>query len=209
LDILWILDRVRAGSTTLPAPVGRHSCAIRPWSKVKSEERRVRIAWSLYQSPIGPLTLVVRGERLLTLAFDADPARTAAALARRLDADAAAGMAPRALRNRLDRYFGGEVDALDRIVAEPGGTPFQDRVWTALRAIPAGTTTSYGELARRIGRPGAVRAVGAANGANPVAVVVPCHRVIGANGSLVGYGGGLDRKRWLLAHEGVMPGRLW
>ena len=176
---------------------------------MKSEERRVRIAWSTYQSPIGPLTLVVRGEMLLTLAFDADPARTAAALARRLDADAAAGTAPRALRNRLDRYFGGEVDALDRIVVEPGGTPFQQRVWTALRGIPAGTTTSYGELARRIGRPGAVRAVGAANGANPVAVVVPCHRVIGANGSLVGYGGGLDRKRWLLAHEGVMPGRLW
>jgi methylated-DNA-[protein]-cysteine S-methyltransferase len=83
------------------------------------------------------------------------------------------------------------------------GTPFQRSVWSALRRIPAGTTTSYGALAEHIERPTAVRAVGHANGANPISVVVPCHRVIGADGSLTGYGGGLDRKRWLLAHEGV------
>ena len=88
------------------------------------------------------------------------------------------------------------------------GTPFQRAVWAALRQIPVGTTLSYGALAERIGRKAAVRAVGAANGANPVAVVVPCHRVIGADGSLSGYGGGLERKRWLLAHEGALPKRL-
>jgi len=88
-------------------------------------------------------------------------------------------------------------------------TAFQKKVWTALRRIPSGITISYSELARRIGEPAAVRAVGAANGANPVAVIVPCHRVIGANGSLTGYGGGLERKQWLLAHEGVTAPRLW
>jgi methylated-DNA-[protein]-cysteine S-methyltransferase len=91
----------------------------------------------------------------------------------------------------------------------PSGTPFQRRVWDALRAIPVGTTSSYRDLAIRIGSPSAIRAVGAANGANPIPIVIPCHRVIGAGGNLVGYGGGLDRKRWLLAHEGVVPGRLW
>jgi methylated-DNA-[protein]-cysteine S-methyltransferase len=90
----------------------------------------------------------------------------------------------------------------------PAGTPFQVRVWTALREIPCGETRSYGDIARRIGDPKAVRAVGLANGANPIAVVVPCHRVIGANGSLTGYGGGLPRKRWLLAHESRTPD-LW
>jgi methylated-DNA-[protein]-cysteine S-methyltransferase len=84
-----------------------------------------------------------------------------------------------------------------------GGTPFQREVWAALRRIPAGQIASYGQLAARIGRPAAVRAVGLANGSNPVGVIVPCHRVIGANGSLTGYGGGIERKRWLLAHEGV------
>ena len=82
-------------------------------------------------------------------------------------------------------------------------------MWAELRRIRAGTTISYSQLAARIGRPDAVRAVGTANGANPVPIVIPCHRVIGANGSLVGYGGGLDMKRWLLAHEGLIPGRLW
>jgi methylated-DNA-[protein]-cysteine S-methyltransferase len=104
---------------------------------------------------------------------------------------------------RLRRYFDGDIAALDEIAVDPVGTPFQRRVWTALRDVRAGTTTSYSELARRIGTPNAVRAVGAANGANPIPIVIPCHRVIGADGRLVGYGGGLDRKRWLLAHEGV------
>jgi methylated-DNA-[protein]-cysteine S-methyltransferase len=108
---------------------------------------------------------------------------------------------PHGLSETITRYFAGELDAIDRIPVETGGTPFQREVWRALREIPCGTTTSYGALAKRIERPAAVRAVGLANGANPVAVVVPCHRVIGSNGSLTGYGGGIERKRWLLDHE--------
>ncbi len=84
---------------------------------------------------------------------------------------------------------------------DPLGTPFQLRVWAELRRIPFGQLTSYGELARRLGNPGAARAVGAANGRNPISIVVPCHRVVGANGSLTGFGGGIERKRWLLEHE--------
>jgi len=101
----------------------------------------------------------------------------------------------------LARYFDGEISALDAIPVACTGTPFQQQVWVALRAIPGGTTLSYGALARRIGAPAAVRAVGLANGRNPIGVVVPCHRVIGSDGSLTGYGGGLPRKRWLLEHE--------
>jgi methylated-DNA-[protein]-cysteine S-methyltransferase len=101
----------------------------------------------------------------------------------------------------LSRYFGGELDAIESVGVELNGTEFQKRVWQALRRIPAGSTLSYAEVARRIGDRTAVRAVGAANGANPVAIVVPCHRVIGSDGALTGYGGGLDRKRWLLEHE--------
>ncbi len=101
----------------------------------------------------------------------------------------------------LERYFDGEIAALDTISVAFTGTPFQQKVWNALRTIPGGTTLSYGALARRIGEPKAVRAVGLANGRNPIGVVVPCHRVIGSDGSLTGYGGGLPRKRWLLEHE--------
>jgi methylated-DNA-[protein]-cysteine S-methyltransferase len=98
-------------------------------------------------------------------------------------------------------YFDGNLDAIAALPTATNGTAFQHDVWAALRRIPVGRTTSYGALAAAIGRPRAVRAVGLANGANPIAIVVPCHRVIGANASLTGYGGGLHRKRWLLAHE--------
>ena len=108
---------------------------------------------------------------------------------------------PNNLSAALSRYFAGDLTAIDDLPVQTAGTPFQREVWRALRGIPCGTTTSYGELAARIGRPSAVRAVGLANGANPIGVVVPCHRVIGANGTLTGYGGGLHRKRWLLHHE--------
>jgi methylated-DNA-[protein]-cysteine S-methyltransferase len=101
----------------------------------------------------------------------------------------------------LAAYFDGDLDAIADLETAANGTAFQCSVWTALRQIPAGQTSSYGALAARIGRPKAVRAVGLANGANPIAIVVPCHRVIGADASLTGYGGGLHRKRWLLAHE--------
>jgi methylated-DNA-[protein]-cysteine S-methyltransferase len=107
---------------------------------------------------------------------------------------------------RLREYFSGSLDVLDEIPVELNGTTFQQQVWNSLRTIRAGTTSSYAALARAIGSPSAIRAVGAANGANPVALIVPCHRVIGSDGSLTGYGGGLDRKRWLLQHEGVAVG---
>lgn len=101
---------------------------------------------------------------------------------------------------QLDAYWSGDLFDFDLPLA-PGGTPFQNKVWAALRTIPYGKTASYGDIARKIGSPTASRAVGAANGRNPIAIVVPCHRVIGANGTLTGYAGGLDMKRALLAHE--------
>jgi len=111
--------------------------------------------------------------------------------------------APTAIRRAISNYFLGDLCAIDSIPVATGGTSFQREVWAALRTIQAGTTSSYGALARQLGRPKSVRAVGLANAANPVAVVVPCHRVIGTDGSLTGYGGGISRKRWLLVHEGV------
>lgn len=105
------------------------------------------------------------------------------------------------LRDAIRRYFAGELAAIETLPVQTGGTPFQRKVWRALRKIPCGITVSYSQLARSIGRPAAVRAVGLANGSNPVGVIVPCHRVIGADGSLTGYGGGIERKRWLLHHE--------
>lgn len=111
--------------------------------------------------------------------------------------------APAALKTALSAYFSGDIDRLGEIRWRVAGTPFQRKVWHALSEIPAGSTLSYGALAARLGAPRAMRAVGHANGANPISVVVPCHRLIGANGTLVRYGGGLERKRWLLRHEGV------
>jgi methylated-DNA-[protein]-cysteine S-methyltransferase len=111
--------------------------------------------------------------------------------------------APAAIRQALANYFAGDLIAIDSIPVATAGTAFQRDVWAALRRIPPGTTVSYGGLARKLGRPKSVRAVGLANGANPIAIVVPCHRVIGADESLTGYGGGIDRKRWLLTHEGA------
>jgi methylated-DNA-[protein]-cysteine S-methyltransferase len=110
---------------------------------------------------------------------------------------------PFGFTDAMAAYFSGELAAIDGLPVAAEGTEFQRAVWAALRTIRHGVTISYGELARRIGRPAAVRAVGLANGANPVGIVVPCHRVIGADGTLTGYGGGLERKRWLLAHEGA------
>jgi methylated-DNA-[protein]-cysteine S-methyltransferase len=108
---------------------------------------------------------------------------------------------PHGLTEAVASYFAGQLHAIDDLPVATAGTPFQREVWQALRKIPCGATTSYGKLAEHIGRPAAVRAVGLANGSNPVAVIVPCHRVIGSNGSLTGYGGGIERKRWLLNHE--------
>jgi methylated-DNA-[protein]-cysteine S-methyltransferase len=108
---------------------------------------------------------------------------------------------PNGLSHAIRNYFAGDLGAIDNLPTKTNGTPFQLQVWKALRGITHGTTISYATLANRIGRPTAVRAVGLANGSNPVGVIVPCHRVIGSNGSLTGYGGGIERKRWLLDHE--------
>jgi methylated-DNA-[protein]-cysteine S-methyltransferase len=114
------------------------------------------------------------------------------------------GPAPQPIRDALADYFSGDVDRLRSIPLRIAGTPFQRKVWTALQTIPAGSTLSYGVLAKKLEVPTAVRAVGHANGSNPISVVIPCHRVIGAAGALTGYGGGIDRKRWLLRHEGAV-----
>ena len=118
----------------------------------------------------------------------------------RLDAT---GGAARPVLARLEAYFAGDLASIDGIPVESAGTPFQRRVWRALRKVPAGQTWTYARLAARIGHPAAVRAVGAANGLNPVSIAVPCHRLVGSDGSLTGYGGGLHRKAWLLRHEGA------
>jgi methylated-DNA-[protein]-cysteine S-methyltransferase len=108
-------------------------------------------------------------------------------------------------RRAIEAYYAGELASIDSLPVRTGGTEFQREVWRALRTIPTGETTTYGRLAVKLGRPKAMRAVGMANGANPISVIVPCHRVIGANASLTGYGGGIERKRWLLRHEGAVP----
>ncbi len=120
--------------------------------------------------------------------------------AAQIEPRAAASEAHRA----LEAYFAGDTAAIEGLVAQPEGTEFQRRVWAALRKIPAGATASYGEIAAQIGQKQAARAVGIANNRNAIAIVIPCHRVIGANGALVGYGGGVERKLWLLRHEGAM-----
>ena len=119
------------------------------------------------------------------------------------------GDAPASVGATLDAYFQGDTRCVHAIPTATGGTPFQRAVWRALMDIPSGSTESYGQLAKRIGKPGASRAVGLANGSNPISIVVPCHRVIGASGALTGYGGGLWRKQWLLAHEKRQGGDLF
>ncbi len=155
--------------------------------------------------PIGTIGLVTDSAGTLrALDFDDHEPRMKRLLARHYGATPlVAGAAPDIIRRALRSYFDGDFAALAGIPWATAGSAFQRTVWAALTRIPAGTTFSYGMLAANIGRAGASRAVGLANGANPIAIVVPCHRVIGADGSLTGYGGGLHRKTWLLEHEGV------
>jgi O-6-methylguanine DNA methyltransferase len=157
-------------------------------------------------APPGALLLVAAeapdGPALVALDFEDRRPRLAALLAGRFgQRELAPASDPFGLSAPLAAYLEGDLDALQGVPVWLAGSPFQRRVWQALREIPPGATESYGALARRIGRPGAARAVGHANARNPVALVVPCHRVIGAAGALTGYAGGIARKRWLLAHE--------
>ena len=158
------------------------------------------------ETPIGTLAVIADAEgRLHATGWTDGHPRMHRALAIPLERASDPGGATSALR----AYFAGDLDAIAELVVAPRGTAFQRAVWRALREIPCGETRTYGEVAQRIGQPTAVRAVGLANGANPVGVVVPCHRVIGADGTLTGYGGGLERKRWLLAHESAALDRRW
>ncbi len=169
--------------------------------------RPERLVFDRMDTPIGPLLLVTDEHDVLrSLAFGDDEAGMHRLLRRQYDPALMLepGAAPAPVRDALDAYFAGDIAALEGLAWGTGGTPFQRAVWAALAEIPAGTTVSYGGLAAKIGSPKAVRAVGLANGTNPIAIVLPCHRVIGSDGALTGYGGGLHRKRWLLAHEGVL-----
>ena len=158
------------------------------------------------ESPIGTIVMAESDGALCALDFEKSAEPVLARLTRRFGSlQVRQGNGVREFRKRLEAYFHGELNALGGLAVEPGGTPFQREVWTALQRIPAGSTTSYSELAATIGRRSAVRAVGMANARNPIAVVIPCHRVVGRDGSLTGYAAGLERKRWLLQHEGCFP----
>ena len=155
-------------------------------------------------SPIGQVMVVSDGEYLRALDFVEYEQRMQTLLQRHYgDVELIPTKNPNGYSDIVDRYFAGDLDVIDNIKVATNGTVFQSLVWKHLRKVPSGKTCSYGELAARIGKPKASRAVGLANGSNPIAIVVPCHRVIGANGSLTGYGGGIERKQWLLVHEGV------
>src|SRR5262245_26507220 len=156
------------------------------------------------ESAIGVLVVAVREGRLCALDFDDCRRRMLASVSARYGSVELRPVSdPFGVSAKLRAYFEGDLKAIDALPVDTGGTPFQRQVWAALRAIPAGATVTYSDLARHFGRPSAARAVGVINGRNPIAIVVPCHRVIGANASLTGYAGGLWRKRWLLRHEGA------
>jgi methylated-DNA-[protein]-cysteine S-methyltransferase len=162
------------------------------------------IRYDSMDSPIGTLTFAVGASGVCALAMGDHWARLSAGLRRRFPGAELQQARLPVQRRALEAYFDGRIDALEGLEVDVGGTTFQSSVWRALRSVKPGRTASYADIARRIGKPAAVRAVGLANGSNPVSLIVPCHRVIGSNGSLTGYGGGLDRKRWLLAHEGAL-----
>jgi methylated-DNA-[protein]-cysteine S-methyltransferase len=167
-------------SEVLPLLIDRFETPIGEMLIVVDHQGNLRAAgWANYETGMRRLLRRHYGEE-----FTLEPARN-----------------PHGFTQALKSYFAGELTAIDELPVETAGTAFQREVWRALRKIPCGSTVSYAHLAGEIGRPAAVRAVGLANGSNPIGVVVPCHRVIGADGSLTGYGGGIERKRWLLEHE--------
>jgi methylated-DNA-[protein]-cysteine S-methyltransferase len=172
-------------SETLPLLIDRVDTPIGEMLIVADRKGNLRsVGWADHETGLRRLLRLHYGEN----GFRLEPARN-----------------PSGLTHAIIRYFEGELTAIDTLPVQTSGTLFQREVWRALRNIPCGTTVSYAEVAEQIGRPTAVRAVGLANGSNPVGVVVPCHRVIGADGSLTGYGGGIERKSWLLEHEASAP----
>jgi methylated-DNA-[protein]-cysteine S-methyltransferase len=171
----------------------------------------VRLISETVDTPIGGLTLVADENGALFMAEFADCAdRVNRWLQRRLQSGRYTfqrGEVPPTIKQAIAAYFGGDVDALRHIPLRLDGTAFQNEVWSALREIEPGRTFGYGAFADRLGRPQSARAVGHANGANPLSIVVPCHRLVGADGDLTNYGGGIERKRWLLDHEARHAGR--
>jgi methylated-DNA-[protein]-cysteine S-methyltransferase len=156
-------------------------------------------------SELGPIVIVTDARALCALDFGDCEERMKDLLTRRFEDFALRHEAnPLGVSEKVRAYLAGDLQSLDGVAVDPGGTEFQRTVWSALRTIPVGTTRTYGQVAASIGRPTAPRAVGLANGRNPVAIVIPCHRVIGSNAALTGYGGGLPRKQWLLRHEGAL-----
>jgi methylated-DNA-[protein]-cysteine S-methyltransferase len=166
----------------------------------------MHLVQAFIETPVATMRAISLGDRLCALEFfrKGRMTRLDARLARWFkDAEIVDGTSPAIAQTRewLQRYFTGESADISHLELEMRGARFELRVWEALRRIPAGTTTTYGAIARELGSPDASRAVGMANGANPIAIIVPCHRVIGSNGTLTGYGGGLETKSWLLSHE--------
>ena len=156
-------------------------------------------------SEIGPIVIVTGARALCALDFGDCEERMKELLTRRFEDLVLRHEAnPLGVSEKVRAYLDGDLHALDDVPVDPGGTEFQQTVWSALRKIPVGATRTYGQLAASIGRPTASRAVGLANGCNPVAIVIPCHRVIGSNAALTGYAGGLPRKQWLLRNEGAL-----
>jgi methylated-DNA-[protein]-cysteine S-methyltransferase len=155
-----------------------------------------------FASPIGRILFATNADGICALDFGGYETRMNTLLTRRFSGHTFNRNAdPLNLKSKLRRYFDGDLEAFEGEVVNTNGTAFQEQVWRALRTIPAGTTWSYGQLAAHLGQPKAARAVGHANSLNPVGIIVPCHRVIGASSALTGYAGGLERKRWLLRHE--------
>jgi len=165
----------------------------------------MKLFYEQITSPIGPILIAGSDDKLHALEFTESLERVRKSLESRfgeVELQAKPGFG--GFSAPIHSYFAGDRTALDELPVETGGTDFQRNVWQGLRDIGAGRTSSYGELAARLGKPSASRAVGMANSKNPISLVIPCHRVIGANGALTGYAGGLDRKQWLLRHEGAL-----
>lgn len=166
------------------------------------DNKSVLLDYDEFDSPIGRILFASNADGICALDYGGYQERMENLLARRFgNFEFRHGRDPWHLQPALRSYFDGRVGALDQVPVSLGGTAFQEEVWAALREIAAGSTTTYGNLAKRLGRPQAARAVGHANSLNPVAIIVPCHRVIGASSALTGYAGGLQRKEWLLRHE--------
>lgn len=199
-------NRETSAKTSLYLTLSNSTCGWSRQVQVTQFNRRkitMHLRLERYRTPVAELLLVTDDDGTLRALDFADYESRMQRLLNEHYGDYALadGAAPASIHQALDAYFDGDPHALGAIRIAPSGTPFQRAVWRAVRKIKFGTTKSYGQIAAQIGHASASRAVGAANGANPIAIVVPCHRVIGANGALTGYGGGLPRKRWLLDHE--------